>query len=201
MNKTHAAVMLVLGVLGASAVHGQTPPAEPTPPPGQPPAEAPPPAPTPPPAWKDKLYFGGGVGASFGDIDYVELAPLVGYRLHPRVATGVRLFYRWKSDDRYANSVSTSDYGGNLFMNLSVFGPWFGAVEYEYVDYEYATPLGATFRESDSNLLAGVGFSRRAGGRAGLYATALYNFSYDDNDPFEPYDSPWVYRVGVTFGF
>jgi tetratricopeptide (TPR) repeat protein len=32
-------------------------------------------------------------------------------------------------------------------------------------------------------------------------AWALYNFGYDDNDPFRPYDSPWVFNVGVGVGF
>ena len=73
---------LVLALLCAGLAYGQTPPEEPTPAPPPPPTDtAPPPPPPPPkqrPAWKDKLYFGGGVGLSFGDIDYVELAPLVG---------------------------------------------------------------------------------------------------------------------------
>jgi hypothetical protein len=191
-----------IALLCTGLASGQAPPTEPpAPPPAPPPTEVPAPPPPTRPAWREKLYFGGGVGASFGDIDYVELAPLVGYRMHPRVAVGARLFYRWKSDDRYASSVDTSDYGANLFTQLSVFGPWFGALEYEYIDYEYATVSGATFRESDSNFLAGAGFYRGVGGHAGFYASALYNFSYDDDDPFEPYDSPWVYRFGVTFGF
>ncbi len=162
---------------------------------------APPPPPAPRLEWKDKLYFGGGVGASFGDVDYVELAPLVGYQLHPRVSVGLGLLYRWKSDDRFAVEQNTSDYGGSLYGRFTVYQQIFAQVEYEYLDYEYATSTGGTFRDSDSSVLAGAGFFQPMGGHAGLYASALYNFSYDENDLASAYDSPWVYRVGVTFGF
>jgi len=172
---------------------------QPTPPPPPPP---PPPAPTAPtrPAWKDKIFFGGGVGASFGVVDYVELAPMVGYRLTPRVTTGVGLFYRWKNDDRYGVSIDTSDWGGSLFGELKLFRAFFAHAEYEYVNYEYATLAGNTDSASDNNLLAGLGINR-ARGRSGAYALVLYNFSYDDNNPTEAYDSPWVYRVGFSMGF
>jgi len=150
------------------------------------------------PAWKQKIFFGGGVGASFGDVDYVELSPMVGYRLTPRVTTGIGLFYRWKNDDRFGYSVDTNDWGGSLFGQLRLFRGIFAHAEYEYIDYEYQT-LAGTESRSDTNTLAGLGWNR--GGRAGVYALALYNFSYDDNDPTEAYDSPWVYRVGVSFGF
>ena len=173
----------------------------PTPPPTTPPQPPPPPPPPPkqPAAWRQKLFFGGGVGASFGVVDYVEVAPMIGYRLTPRVTTGVGLFYRWKNDDRYGVSLDTSDWGGSLFGQLHLFRGLFAHAEYEYVDYEYATLTG-TDNDSDTNVLAGLGINR-ARGRTGAYATVLYNFSYDENDPREAYDSPWVYRLGVSMGF
>ena len=49
----------------------------------------PPPA---PPSVKDKFFYGGGLGLSFGDVDYVEIAPLVGYRFLPKLDGGVQPF-------------------------------------------------------------------------------------------------------------
>ena len=37
------------------------------------------------------------------------------------------------------------------------------------------------------------------GGAAGLYFTALYNFTYDAED--SPYGDPWEVGIGVSFGF
>ncbi len=165
------------------------------------PPEEPSMPPAPPPAWSDKLYFGGGIGASFGDVDSIEVSPLVGYQLNPRVSFGLGAFYRWLSDDRYSPSIDTSDYGASVFSRINVVRPIYAQIEYEFVNYEYPTFPGGTVRASDSNVLVGGGFSQPTGSRSGFYAMALYNLTYDSDDPLSPYDSPWVYRLGFTIGF
>ena len=148
------------------------------------------------PAWKDRLYF----GASFGDVDFLEIAPIVGCRLHPRVSTGVGLFWRRRSDDRYSPSVDTTDYGGSVFAQVHVVPPLFAHFEYEYADYEYPT-LDGTARDGRSSFLVGAGFYRPLGGGVGFFASALYDVTYDEGDWPNPYDSPWIYRAGVSVGF
>jgi len=197
-SMTGTTLALCALALAATPLFAQAPPPTPPPPaPGTVPAAAP----APPPAWKDNVYFGGGVGLAFGDIDYVEIAPLVGYKIHPRVSTGLGVFYRWRNDDRYEPSLETSDYGGNVFARFAVTKPLFAHVEWEYLDYEYLASTGATFRDSESNVLVGAGFVQPMGGSGAVSAAVLYNLSYDDNDPYRAYDSPWVYRIGFTFGF
>jgi len=149
----------------------------------------------------DRLYFGGGIGASFGDIDYVEIAPLVGYKLNPRVSLGGGIFYRWASDNRYPSSPDTNDYGASVFSRINIVPPLYAHVEFEFADYEYVTSSASTYRSHASNFLVGGGFFQPTGGHGGVYATILYNVTYDSNDPTSPYDSPWVYRVGFTIGF
>ena len=39
------------------------------------------------------------------------------------------------------------------------------------------------------------------GNNVGFYASALYDFTYHDNDPFGSYDSPVRFQVGVLVGF
>jgi hypothetical protein len=159
--------------------------------------------PPPPPAktWKNTMFFGGGVGLGFGDVDYVSLEPLVGWRVHPKVALGVSPMYRWTNDSRYPDSVSTTDYGIRAFAQYYPVPTFFGEVEYEYLDYEYVLPTLDTQRTTASNVFVGGGISRPLGGKAALYASALYNLSYDGNDPARAYDSPWLFQVGVAIGF
>jgi hypothetical protein len=152
-------------------------------------------------AASDRVWFGGGVGLSFGTVDYIEVSPLVGYRLTDDVSLGGGLFYRYRSDGRYSPSLDTSDYGANVFGRYRVAPPVFLQVEYEYLDYEYARIGGSTDRETFDSVLAGAGFVQPAGGRASLFVLGLYNFSYDDNDLRSPYSDPWVFRVGVSIGF
>lgn len=175
----------------------QTEPVVPSPPP-PPPPPAPAPAPSKPPM-RDRVFFGGGVGLSFGTVDYVEVSPLVGFRVHPKVDVGLSLTYRWRNDSRY--DISTSDYGGTLFGRYRVVRSFFLEADWEYLDWEYIRSDLSKDRTSTSSFLAGGGYYLPLGGRASMAFSALYNFSYDKNDPFEPYGDPWVVRIGVGVGF
>src|SRR5262245_52570965 len=83
---------------------GPTEPPQPSPPPTTPPPTTPPPAPK--SDWRSHLFVGGGIGLSFGTIDYVEIAPIVGYRFHPRVSAGLGLLWRYRDDSRYSPSIT-----------------------------------------------------------------------------------------------
>jgi hypothetical protein len=164
----------------------------------------PPPGSTAAPAktsWRDRMFFGGGVGLGFGDVTFVSIEPLFGVHLTKQIAVGAGLLYRWTEDNRYDPDLSTNEYGGRAFAQYFPVPQFYLQAEYEYLDYEYPISPTSTTRTSASSIFAGGGVYRPLGGNAGLFASALYNFSYDDNDITSPYDSPWVIRVGVTAGF
>ena len=198
-----AAAFLALGLPAAA----QTPePPPPTPPPTNPPtAPAPEQASTPPPSngssWKSRLFVGGGFGATFGTVDSIYVAPLVGFHVIPRLDMGVQPFYRWVDDGRYSPSISTNDYGATVFARVRVFRALFLEADYEYTNYEYPNFGGGTSRANYDAFLAGAGYAIPIGGRAAFYVSALYDFSYNSNDPNLPYDNPWRVQVGATVGF
>jgi hypothetical protein len=66
---------------------------------------------------RDRFFFGGGIGLGFGDIKYVEIWPLFGYNFNPKVRGGMSLIYRYRKDERFPDSTSTTDYGGSLFVD------------------------------------------------------------------------------------
>jgi len=146
------------------------------------------------------VWFGGGVGLSFGTVDYVEIQPVVGMTFTERVSGGLSVLYRYRDDGRYSPSISTSDYGGSVFARYRVAPPVFLQAEYEYLDYEFVRFDGSKGRSSYDSALAGIGFWQRTGGRMGIFAVALYNLSYSASDP-GPYSDPWVFRAGVSLGF
>ena len=150
-----------------------------------------------------RWFYGGFIGASFGDIEYVEIAPLVGYRITPQFGMGLGLLYRYRKDTRYYEDFTSTDYGANLFARYYLTSGLFLQGEYDYTDYEYLADLdtGATGRDTYDALLAGVGFNTAVGRGAGLYVLALYDFSYDENDPYRLYDSAVQFRIGVSVGF
>jgi hypothetical protein len=198
-----AAVVLALALPAVA----QTPqPAPPTPPPTTP-APAPPPEQTSPPpsppasSWKSRLFVGGAFGATFGTVDSIYVAPLVGFHIVPRFDMGVQPFYRWVDDSRYSPSISTNDYGATVFARVRVFRALFLEADYEYTNYEYPNIGGGTSRANYDAFLAGAGYAIPIGGRAAFYVSALYDFSYNANNPNLPYDNPWRVQVGATVGF
>jgi hypothetical protein len=146
-----------------------------------------------------KFFVGGGVGLSFGDVDYVEIAPIVGYRPVPQFDFGIGLTYRWSNYSWYGRDLSTNDYGFTLFADYYVWRGLFARGEYEYLDYEYPVDTGGTDRTGYNAFKLGGGYMLPIGGAAGLYFTALYNFTYDAED--SPYGDPWGVGVGVSLGF
>ncbi len=164
-------------------------------------AQGAPPPPPPKQTWHDRMFLGGGIGLGFGDVDFVSIEPLIGWRVDPKVSIGASLLYRFTNDSRYPEDVSTNDYGARAFVQYFPVPQFFGQVEYEYLDYEYVLPTLDTARDSAGSVLLGGGVSRPVGRNASFYGTVLYNLTYDNNDPQSPYDSPWVVRVGIAAGF
>jgi hypothetical protein len=149
-----------------------------------------------------KFFFGGGVGASFGTVDYVSIAPMVGYRVVPRVDVGLQPFYQWTRDGRYATSVSTTDYGVGVFTRVRIVYGLFAEGDYQYTNFEYVNSNLTTTRDTHNAFLAGGGYSFAVGRNVGFYASALYDFTYDSSEPYgQYYDSPVRLQVGVSVGF
>jgi len=149
----------------------------------------------------DRLWFGGGIGFGFGTVDYVEVAPIIGFSATDKLSVGGGITYRYRDDGRFADSLTTNDYGANVFVRYRFLPALFGHVEYEYLSYEFVRSDLSTERDNFNSVLAGPGFFQPLGKRVSFYATALYNFSYDSDEFPSPYDDEWVYRVGVSVGF
>lgn len=166
-------------------------------------AQAPVPETAPPPkhSMKDRWFVGGSVGATFGTVDSIALAPMIGFHVVPRFDVGTQLYYRWVKDGRYSPSVSTNDYGVTLFARARVVAQLYLEADYQYTNYEYLTGLGGTARSTYNSFLAGAGYAIPLGRGASLYVSALYDFGYNANDPYLPYDSPWHVAIGAMVGF
>jgi hypothetical protein len=154
-----------------------------------------------PPQPYSPWFFGGGLGLGFGDVDWIEIYPLIGYRVSPRVSTGLGLTYRYVDDNRFSAAPSTTDYGASLFARFYMNPHLFLEADYEYLSHEFVRFDLSTDRKNFSSALGGIGFSQPAGQRASIFLLVLYDFTHDNNDPFYPYADPWIYRVGVSASF
>ncbi len=148
---------------------------------------------------RSNIFYGGGISASFGTVDYVELSPMIGMHLDSRTSVGVSVLYRYRNDDRNNRTVTTNDYGASLFARYRIIPSFYVEAEYEYLDHEYYRGSSNTERRQYHSFLAGGGMSTPISSNAAMYMSVLYNFSYDEDD--SPYGDPWVVRFGVSVGF
>lgn len=156
-------------------------------------------------SFMDRLYVGGGFGLGFGDVTYIQLMPVVGYQLTPKLSAGLRFMYQFRSYKDYytQQTFNSNDFGIGPYARMILFGPIYAQVEYEYMNYEYVDASYENVRYGYNSFMAGGGIVQPIGGKAAFFLTLLYNFSYDssDNAGPQPYGSPLIIRAGVTAGF
>lgn len=161
------------------------------------------------PAFLDKMFVGGGFGASFAEQSYISVSPIIGYKVTPRLSVGLRLMYQYRTFDYYIGSdemkFNGNDYAVGAFARLMVKGPFYLQAEYEHLNYEYLNSNGGTSRSGFDSFMVGGGMAQPIGQKAFLFFTAMYNFSYENHNNnsiySSPYDSPLVIRIGITAGF
>ena len=162
----------------------------------------------------NRWFFGGNLGFSAGSVTYIEVAPIVGYRLTPKLAVGSGIKYQYFNDTRESYGLSnfeTHVYGLNLFSTYSLFdnleetlgisgiGGILLQVEYEglslerkYFDYPIFPENG---RMWVSNYLVGFGIRQPIGQRSSVNILFLWSI---DPPKTSPNSNP-IIRIGFNF--
>ncbi|MBA3647496.1 MAG: hypothetical protein H0W62_02925 [Chitinophagales bacterium] len=151
---------------------------------------------------KDRIQIGGGLGLSFGDIISIEIAPAIGYRVTPKLTTGVGFRYSYYKDNYF--KYSTNLYGGQVFGRYLVFQGLFLEGDFEANNFEVVKvtdPLTGIYtieRDWIPSLLLGGGYSQQVGnGRSVFFISILYDVLQDQYSPY--YRVP-VIRAGFAIG-
>lgn len=157
----------------------------------------------------DRIFFGGNFGIMFGTITSIEVSPLIGYYLTPRLAAGVGIRFEYFRDKGYSDPYETMIYGSNVFsrymiisnlaeglkipMNIGVFIH----AEYEALSLEksYFEPFAEDGRFIVHSVLLGGGILQPIGKRSAFLLTILYNLNESSRSP---YSNP-IIRVGFNF--
>ncbi|MCI5055141.1 MAG: hypothetical protein MRY83_03480 [Flavobacteriales bacterium] len=147
---------------------------------------------------KDRVYFGGGVGAQFGTITLVNFSPIVGYKISDNLSAGVGATYQYLNDRFY--NFQSSIFGGSVFGRYNVIPELFLHSEYEILNLKVFNPSIQDFgRVSTPAFLVGGGYNQRIGGRVGFSFMVLWNL-LQTNTSFYPYRNP-ILRGGFSVGF
>jgi hypothetical protein len=149
-------------------------------------------------------FVGGLVGLAFGsETSYAELSPILSYRFSQKFQVGTRITFRYRKDKRFDPDVSTTDVGAAVLGRFFVFDPVYLQAEVEWLNWDYLASTDEGIVVVDDvykGYYAGFGFVQRAGNRAAMYMSFLWDFSHDDNEP-SPNSNPWLIRIGIGYTF
>lgn len=145
-----------------------------------------------------RLFFGGGIGGGYSTYNsYIQIAPVVGYRITPKVQIGTNLTYLHQWFKNFAgNKYNSSIYGGSLFLRYIFWKFLYAQTEYEILSVPDYYSTDANARRTVNSLFAGLGFIQPLSGRSFFTVSVLYNFL---DDKYSPYENPLI-RVGFGFG-
>jgi len=150
-------------------------------------------------AAKNKIYYGGNIGLSFGNYTMIAIRPLIAYKITPKLSAGVRLSYEYVSDKRYSETYNTSNYGASVFTRYRIIPQIYAHAEFAALNYELYNELGESQREWLPFLLIGAGYSQRLGGNVYAFVEVLFDVLQSDKSPYrnwEPFTS-----IGIGVGF
>lgn len=149
----------------------------------------------------DRMEFGGIVGAQFGDVTYIELAPLAAYHITEAFHAGLGLTYQYYHVNYTGYpDYSSSAYGGSIFARYFVWRDLFAHVEYAplYITNfqfpPYVTPVDEAPWAHD--IFLGGGYRQRFAERASVNLMLLFNVN---ETVYSPYSNP-IIRIGFGVG-
>ena len=148
-----------------------------------------------------KRWFAGGMlGAGFSSwYSYVEVSPLLGYKVTRDFHVGTRLTYIY-SGEKYCDNCpryNAHSYGGSLFARYIFLKFLMAHVEYEMLSNNYFDIQGNEYRQTYNSLFLGGGYYQNFAGRGFASFLILFNVLDSENSP---YVNP-IFRIGFGVGF
>ena len=147
-----------------------------------------------PPPLSSRFFSGGNVGLNFGTVTYVDLSPIIGYKVTEKFSVGTGATYIYYSDNR--NNYSTNIYGGRLFSRYLITENIFAHAEYELINFETLDFNQKLKRMNVPSLFVGGGYNARIAGNSFFNITVLWNVL---QSVYTPYSNPLI-RTGFTIG-
>lgn len=152
--------------------------------------------------FKDRVWFGGGIGLSFGTVTAIQLDPLVGYFLdhNHKLSVGLGPSYAYYLDNRYVPAYELNNYGYRVFSRYRVIEQAFLHAEFLHVNtqpfYNFDNHIGRIWVP---HLLVGAGYVQPLGGRSSFYIQVLFEVLQDPNSIY--YATGPIFSGGVGVGF
>ncbi|MBP9080370.1 MAG: hypothetical protein KBF80_08975 [Flavobacteriales bacterium] len=152
--------------------------------------------------FKDRIWFGGGIGLSFGTVTVVQIDPVLGYYLEKnrKLSVGLGPSYSYLQDNRFAPPFEMSTYGYRLFSRWRAIEQAYLHAEFLHMNMEPYFNHGFEHgRIWVPHLLVGAGYVQPIGGRSSFYLQVLFEVLQDPNSYYVG-QGP-ILSGGVGIGF
>jgi hypothetical protein len=152
------------------------------------------------PPIRERLFFGGNLGLQFGTVTNIQVAPIIGLWVRPRIAVGVGPEYMYYKDPYY----EFNSYGGKAYMqfvvikNINKFLPLgsntgiFLHLEDELLNLHQSTTIENV---TINTILGGAGISQQMGARSSINIMFLWVL---DDSGYALYNNP---EIRISFSF
>ena len=151
--------------------------------------------------FKDRLWFGGGVGLNFGTVTAIQIEPLAGVFLgrSRKLTTGLGLSFWYYQDNRYVPTLEQNAYGYRIFTRYKVIPQAFLHAEFLHMNVQRYSLLFGDGRIWVPHLLVGGGYVQPVGSAGSIYIQVLWEVLQDPNSIYLG-QGP-IFSVGAGFGF
>ncbi|MFN3874840.1 MAG: hypothetical protein ACK4L7_02875 [Flavobacteriales bacterium] len=131
----------------------------------------------PPASWRDRLWYGGGIGLNLGTVTFIQLDPLVGYKVDKkgRASLGAGPSYWYYRDNRWAPPLESSGGGYRLLGRYRFIEQAFAHAEFYHLHIPKRSRIENQLTGAwVPHLLLGGGYVQRLGGRSSFFIQALW---------------------------
>lgn len=146
----------------------------------------------------ERWTFGGAFGFGFGTVNWVSVAPEVGYLATDRLWIGASAYFQFSNDTNYNPDFNAFNYGFGLYARYFVLERVFATARWNWLSTEFLSVNGTTGRDRQGNLFLGGGYAHPLGGNTALSLELLYDVT---GNALGVGGGPFVLQLGVVFGF
>jgi hypothetical protein len=146
------------------------------------------------PSFRERIYFGGNVGAWIGSTTYVNVSPLIGFHVTKKLSFGGGGTYNYYNENYGGYKYTSTVYGSNFFGRYMITDNFFAQAQWDRLSViDYTSPI-LNERAWVHNLLVGGGYKQLFTQKASFVAMIFYNVN---QTPLSPYTNPIV-QIGFN---
>lgn len=147
--------------------------------------------------FRDRLFWGGNVGAWIGNPTFVDLSPLLGIKITEKFSIGVGGIYNYYSYKYNNYKYSVSFYGARVNARYFIFENVFAQAGYDLINRDNPYSYTPNARIWIENILVGGGVRYPISDNIFCLASGLWNLN---DTPLSPYPNP-IIQIGFVGSF